>query len=95
MGITSILEGDPKLKVPPEKMRTMYEAKLKALNVRSQKYWDFLSLLHDLSAIFERNRFTFASLERFSARDDVRDIVAKLRSLEEQIQVERRSEEED
>lgn len=91
-GINTIIEGKAQLKVPKEEMLKTYRTKLSALNSQSHKYFIFLSFLHHLSTIFERNKFTFESMESFSTRADVSDILGKLHMLRDELQVGKRSE---
>jgi hypothetical protein len=90
--INMILDGKVQLKVPKEDMFETYRGKLTALNSRSHKYFIFLSFLHHLSTILERNRFTFESVESFADRDDVKNIVSELHQLEAEIQAEKKTE---
>lgn len=85
-GIRMILNDQAQMKVPKEEILEMYHSKLIRIKDEANFFFIFLSLMHNLSTLFEKNRFTFSTVASFSKRTDVQDLVRKLRQLQSDIE---------
>lgn len=85
-GIHMILNEQVQMKIPKEEIIEMYHSKLIQIKDDANFFFIFLSLIHNLSTLFEKNRFTFSTVASFSKHTDVQDLVRKLHHLQSNIE---------
>lgn len=62
-----------------EELAAEYFSLLLEKNEQSYPYYHFLSEIHKLAMLFEREKFDFSTIKEFSARKDVKEIVERLK----------------